>query len=316
MEEGDTAATETAGAPKPGAHEATELVSRRVRHGRLSPLLRGLMLLVYLAVAWPLVLNSGNTGGFPEDLVVGVLVAALLLMVVAAVALTLRRRRYRKDPARSVAAKPKFTDMLISVPVVLVALVLAGLSAGGRQIQAQQQRTRLAASDAVSNNPEDRDRGALAAWMTSIPAGQQEKALAIHQLALLKSALRAPTLNLPKLVSYAQVANQHADAFVAAVGTEPAATSDVTTVKALHLQEARLFLAATSDYLRGLRRRDPKLLTAGDGLLQRSYKFAQQSARRGEALYHRLGGYQAFGSRIDFQAYASAIQQAQQAAKP
>lgn len=162
VEERDSAAVETAAAPKPGAQNTTKPASRPSWASRSGPVLRGLMLVAYLALSWPLVLSTGDNGGFPEDLVVGVLVAAVLLMVVAAVALAWRRWRQRRNPERGTAGAATFRNALTSVPVVLVAFTFATLSAVGRQAQQQHQRASLATSDAVSSNPQDRDRGAPA----------------------------------------------------------------------------------------------------------------------------------------------------------
>jgi hypothetical protein len=277
--------------------------------------LRGLLLLVYLAAAWPLVADTTNTDTFLEDLVVGVVVATLLLLIVAAVALLVRRWRYQSNPDRH-AAMPTYRNALTSVPVVLVAFVIALFGAVGHQAQQQKQRKQLAASDAKSTNPQDRDRGALAAWMTSLPVSIHDESLALHQIALIRRGLSAASVNLPKLVTEAQAANRYAGLYLADVSQEPAATPEVVAIKAIQQRAARQFLAATGDYLDGLRMREVKLLNQGDAHMQSANRLTQQTAQRGEALYSSLGGYQAFGNRIDFQAYARAVQQAQQAAKP
>lgn len=285
--------------------------------------LRWLMVVVYVVVGGSFSADPSDTGGLVAKLIAGALAAALLLVVVAAVAFAWRRWRYSKAPPASQSVRPRFTDVLTSVPVVLVALAIAFLSAVGRRSEHHNQSATGAApvngtaavNGSASSSPQDRDRDALAAWMTSVPAGQLDKAQAVHQLTLIRQGLSARSLNLPKLVAYAQTADRDAAMFVAEVGKEPAATADVRAVKAVHKREATAFLAATSDYLHGLRARDVALLDKGDTQLRRSDRLAQQAGQQGDALYHRLGGSRAFGSRIDFQAFERDVHQAQATAK-
>jgi hypothetical protein len=312
MEERDIAGTPAVVVPDLGAQDARPRPASRV-----GAVLRVLMVILYLGAAWPLVIDPNKDGGFPQDLIVGLLLAGMLLAVVAAVAFGIKRWSFSRRQSDGLAATaPRFRQSLTSVPVVVIALALAGLSAAGRQAQQQQQRKALAASDASSANPLDRDRGALAAWITAVPGSVRYEALAVHQIALLRQGLGAKSPDLTKLVSEARTANHDAALYAAAVEREPAATPDVRAVKALQEQSASDFAGATSDYLRGLQERDLKLLDQGDNLRSSSYQLSQQTSQRGEALYQRLGGYRAFGSRIDFQAYANAVQQAQQAANP
>lgn len=316
VEERETAAAGTAGAPEPAAQNDTKTTPRRRLSGRAGRTVRGLMMLMYVALTWPLVIDPNRDGAFPQNLVTGVLVATVVLMVLAAIALPLRRRRRRKNPHSGRGTAPTFANTVTSVPVVLLAFVLASVSAAGRQIDLQQKRSQLATSDAVSSNPVDRDRGALAAWLQDLPVGQQDKALGIKQLALMLRELGGANPNLTSLVAQAKTARAAAARFLADVDAEPAATADVQAVKALHRQEASLFLAATDAYLRGLSTRDQKLLDHGDALMQQSDAAARQSVSHGEALYARLGGASAFQSRVDFQALAAGIGQARQNTRP
>lgn len=314
LEELDIPAAAAVGELSPGAQSSTGPGPRPDRSAR--PVLRGLMLLVYLVLAGSFLAETSNTTGLATELITGALLAIVLLVVVAAVALALRRWGYRKNPERRSDGKPMFKQKLVSGPVMLVALALAFVSAAGQQAQMQRHRAQLAVSDAASSNPQNRDRGALAAWMTSFPAAFQDQALALHQLALLSRALSSQTVSSPTVVTYAQAANRYARAFAADVAAEPAPTPDVEAIKGLYQQAANLFLNATGDYLRGLRNRDLKLLREGDALIRRSEQLTRQTGQQGDALYHRFGGYQAFGGRIDFQAYSQALQQAEQATKP
>jgi hypothetical protein len=76
-------------------------------------------------------------------------------------------------------------------------------------------------------------------------------------------------------------------------------------MKALHLQEARTLVAATTDYTRGLTPYNQHLLNTGDMLWARFVTQVRASSRAEDVTYDRLGGYTAFKNRVDRNAFAT-----------
>jgi hypothetical protein len=285
------------------------------------------MVVSYLVIGGSFIAESNSSGGLAERLVAGALAAAALLAVLAAV--TCGWQRWRRSQASSSAPgpAPRFRDKPLSAPVVATALALAFLSAVGDQAtthssgsgaatDTQAAAGTSAPSSTTARRPQERDRDALVAWRTSLPAGERQEVAAFGQLALIRKGLGATHLNLRELVAEARQAHLDATAFVASVGREPATTADVQAVKAVHRREADAFQAATADYLRGLINRDVNLLKRGDSLIAQSLRLNQQDIKQGNALYERLGGAPVFSKRPDFQAFEKAISESQAAAKP
>jgi hypothetical protein len=273
---------------------------------------RTLLVVVYLLLAWPMLLPDSAT--FPSDIPEGLTLAALTLAVLAAISLGWRRWRWSHH-GRS-GHKPTYRVSLTSIPVVLLAFVLAGGASANRAAEAQHQRHNLAASDAVSTTPLERDRGAFAAWMTNFPAATMEEALALRNVRLVRAEESRSHPSLAKLTTYFAAAQTHARRYLAAIEAQPAATSAVKAIKTLHQQEATALVAATTDYVRGLHPVDQKLLDAGDMVFARFQRDLRRAGSQGDALYHRLGGYAAFKNRLDFEAYAEQLLAATKAAKP
>jgi hypothetical protein len=263
---------------------------------------RAVLVLIYLLVTWPLVLGNSSTN-FPADIPEGLIVATVLLMVAAAVNLAWRRRRWSRSGQS--AYRPTYRMSLTAVPVVLVALILAALSAAGQSINSQKQRESLATSDASSSNPVDRDRGAYAAWLSDYPTAVGQMALAAHNLNLVRNEEKKAKPSLRRLVVDFAAAQSHAKLYLAAVSDLAASRPVVQQMKALHLQEARTLVAATNDYARGLKPYNQHLLNAGDLLWARFVTQVRASSRAEDVTYHRLGGYAAFKNRIDWNALAS-----------
>jgi hypothetical protein len=296
-------------APKPGAAEVSE--EKRPRLFGVG-VWRAVLVVAYLLLAWPLVLPDAAT--FPSDIPEGLALAALTLSVVAGISLGYRRWRWSRGD--QLGHRPSYRVSFTSIPVVLVALVLALGAASNRAAQRQQNRQNLATSDAVSADPLNRDRGAYAAWMTTYPGAMKEEALALHNLRLVRAEVKRAHPAMVKLTSDFAAAHTHAQRFLAAIEAQPAATSAVHGVKALHVRAANTLVAATTDYVRGLHPVNQKLLNVGDTLVARFETDLRYAVHQGDALYHSLGGYSAFKNRIDWQAYGNQLLAVKKAAYP
>jgi hypothetical protein len=137
------------------------------------------------------------------------------------------------------------------------------------------------------------------------------------QLRLVRAEEKNAHPSLAKLASDFAAAKTHAQKFLAASETQPAATPAVQAVKALDVHAASTLVAATRDYVRGLHPFSQKLLDAGDALFARfTNDLSPQAAAKGDALYQRLGGYAAFEHRVDFQTYSDQMLAIKKAANP
>lgn len=263
---------------------------------------RALLVLLYLAFAWPLVLGSSTTQ-FPADIPEGVAVAALWLAVIAG--LNLGWRRWRWARAGHEASKPRYPVSLTAIPVVLAAFVLAAMASAGQQLNSEKTRRALSTSDATSSKPVDRDRGAYAAWLSQYPTAVGQMALATHNLNLVRNEEKKAKPSFTRLVADFTAGQSHAKRYLAAVSALRADRPVVQRMKALHLREARTLVAATNDYVHGIEPFNQHRLDTGDALWARFMTQVRASSHAEDVTYRRLGGYGAFKNRVDWNKLAS-----------
>jgi hypothetical protein len=268
--------------------------------------MRTLLVFVYLTLAWPLVLPTSAT--FPWDIPEGIAIAAVALAVVAGINFAWRRRRWSQGD--KTGRRPAFRVSLTTIPVLLVAFLLAVGAAANRAAQTQLERQRLAATDAVSVSPLDRDRGAYAVWLTDYPGAVQQMAAVVHNYRLTLAEEKEAHPSLARLLADLSAAQTHATAYLTAVEALPTERPIVQQMKALHIREARTAVAATTDYVHGLKPFNQRQLDAGDALWTRFLAQVRASSQAEEATYRRLGGYAAFKNRVDFSQLADEMSSA------
>jgi len=138
--------------------------------------------------------------------------------------------------------------------------------------------------------------------MTTYPAAIRDEALALHNMRLIRAEERRAHPSVATLTTGFAALQTHARRFLAAIEAQPASTSAVQGIKTLHVRAARILVAASTDYVRGLHSVNQPLLNAGDTLVARFETNLRQAALQGDALYKSLGGYSAFKNRLDFEA--------------
>jgi hypothetical protein len=260
--------------------------------------IRWILVVLYLAATWPLVISEDtrDDSTFAEALATGMIISVLWLAVLALIwwgVLRLRKRRRT------------YFRVMVSIPVLITAFVLASISAVGRAANEEEERPD-AAADVVSGpgSPDEKleqRRDAYVAWAE--PSFEVVKQYA-RTTAPLKRLAASKDPSAEEIELWFDQAQSRARQLPALVEQLPNDDPELARVNREWAHAVGLMVSATTDYVQGFAAGGTSRLDRGDRKVVRVDRLMRRAGERSDDLYQDLGGEDALDDRIDWDQYA------------